>query len=461
MIQNPNVHIIILAAGQGTRMKSSTPKVLHKILGKSMLGHVLHTVEGLRPQSLSVVVGHEAERIRSVIGDPANMNWVNQHEQLGTGHAVMQCKSVSVGADNVLIVCGDTPLLQSDTLHKLMQNHQQSSAVITMLTAKVVNPFGYGRVCRNTEGNVIGVVEHRDASLEQLSIDEVNAGIFCVKRVALFELLEQVSCDNDQNEYYLPDIIVHALARNMKVGTVCIENDDEILGINNRVQLAEIEQRLQKRIVQEWQLLGVTVQQPESVRIEATVKIGNDVELRAGTQLLGSTMIGDNCCIGPYSVIEDSWIDDAVEVFSFSHIQGAHVGSKSKVGPFARLRPEAELDEQVHVGNFVEIKKSIVGRGSKINHLSYIGDTQMGSDCNIGAGSITCNYDGANKHRTLIGDNVFVGSDTKMIAPVEIKSGATVGAGSIITKTVNENGLTLSARPEQRHVPGWQRPKKG
>lgn len=460
MYQHSKIQVCVLAAGKGTRMKSLKPKVLHSVLGKPMLAHVLHTVESLRPQGVSVVIGYETEQIKQEFGSPANLDWVVQDQQLGTGHAVLQCEKSCALAEQVLIVCGDTPLLRKETLNALIENHEAENASVSVLTTIMGDPDGYGRVCRQADGSVMAIVEHRDASDEQLKIKEVNTGIFCVRKNDLFTLLHNIECENDQNEYYLPDIISLALSQRLKVNAMICDHANETLGINDRLQLSHLEGLLQNRITQEWQRQGVTVSQPETVRIEATVSLGADVEIKAGCQLIGATSIGDGCVVGPYTVIEDSWVDDHVHINAFSHLQGAHVGSKSKVGPFARLRPEAKLDEHVHIGNFVEVKKSVIGKGSKVNHLSYIGDTEMGEKCNIGAGSITCNYDGANKHKTVIGNEVFVGSDTKLVAPVEVKSGATIGAGSIITKTVNENGLTLSARPEQRHVKEWQRPKK-
>ena len=458
--QYPNVQIIILAAGKGTRMKSTTPKVLHSVLGRTMLEHVLHMAEALRPLSMAVVVGHASEKIRASVGDPKNLCWVEQEKQLGTGHAVLQCEEEAEGAEHVVIICADTPLLKAATLANLIDAHVQSGTDISLLSAQLQDAKGYGRICRNAQGEIEAVVEHRDASAKQLAIQEINSGIFCVKKDALFSLLKQVTCDNSQQEYYLPDIIPLALKKNLKVNAIRVEDVNEIVGVNDRVQLAMVENIMQQQIIRDWQYQGVTIEQPETVRIEALVKLGGDTCVRAGCQLLGATSIGDACTLGPFAVIEDSWIDDDVKIEAFSHLQGAYIGSASDIGPFARLRPDAKLDEKVRIGNFVEVKKAVIGEGSKINHLSYIGDTEMGKGCNVGAGSITCNYDGANKHKTIIGDQVFVGSDTKLIAPVEVKSGATIGAGSIITKTVPENGLTLSARPEQRHVREWQRPKK-
>lgn len=456
----PDLQVCVLAAGQGKRMHSSRPKVLHKVLGRAMIDYVLHTVEELTPKGIAVVTGHASEQVREHVGQPANLEWVIQDRQLGTGHAVKQCETVINDVRDVLIVCGDTPLLRSQTLSDLVQAHRAGGASVTVLTASVDEPFGYGRIKRDAKGKVTAIVEEKDASTKERDIREVSSGIYCVKFDDLFELLGKVSNSNAQGEYYLPDIVPLALADGKSVEALGMDDASEMLGVNNRAQLSEIEDMMQARIIRDWQMRGVTIEKPETVRIEATVNLGIDVTIQAGCYLIGSTRIGDGCRVGPYAVLVNAWLDDDVEVFAFSHIHSANVGSDSQIGPFGRLRPGAVLGEDVHVGNFVEIKNSVVNGGSKINHLSYIGDTDMGSSCNIGAGSITCNYDGANKHRTRIGDNVFVGSDTKLIAPVEVQSGATIGAGSIITKTVASGGLTLSERPDQRHVAGWQRPTK-
>jgi len=458
---HPELQVCVLAAGKGKRMRSNQPKVLHKVLGRAMIDYVLHTVEELRPCSIAVVTGHASQQVRAHVGQPANLEWVVQDRQLGTGHAVKQCESVIPGdVEDVLIVCGDTPMLRCSTLDALLNAHRRNKASVTMLTASLDHPFGYGRIVRDGKGKITGVVEEKDATDEQRLIREVSSGIYCVHRKVLFDLLHQVGNRNAQGEYYLPDIVPLALGGGLSVASVPLADASEIQGVNDRVQLARVEVCMQQRIIRDWQLKGVTIEQPETVRIEATVRIGVDTTIKAGSQLLGTTCLGDEVTIGPYAVLDDTWVDDHVQIFAFSHFQGANLGAGVKAGPFARLRPGAELDEDVHIGNFVEVKKSVVGHGSKINHLSYIGDTVMGSGCNIGAGTITCNYDGANKHQTSIGDGVFIGSDTKLVAPVTVQSDATIGAGSIITKPVQSGGLTLSARPDQRHVPHWQRPRK-
>jgi len=361
---------------------------------------------------------------------------------------------------DVLIVCGDTPLLQVDTLAALVDQHRSSDSDVTVLTAKPENPFGYGRIMRGSNGRVSSIVEEKDASGEQRSIHEVSSGIYCVRYELLFDLLHAIGNRNAQSEYYLPDIVPLALDAGQSVEAVLMDDADEMLGVNDRVHLAHVEGLMQKRIIEDWQRRGVTIEKPDTVRIEASVKIGIDSVIQAGCYLLGATQVGDECRIGPNAVLVDAWLDDRVNVFAFSHIHGAAVGSDTLVGPYARLRPEARLDEGVHIGNFVEVKKSVVGRGSKVNHLTYIGDTNIGTNCNIGAGTITCNYDGANKFLTEIGDNVFVGSDTQLVAPVHVGDNATIGAGSTITRDVEQGGLTMSERNAQTYIANWKRPEK-
>jgi len=456
----PDLQVCVLAAGKGKRMRSNLPKVLHKVLGRAMIDHILHTVEGLRPKGIALVTGHASELVRQHVGQPVNLEWVIQDKQLGTGHAVKQCEQVIRDVRDVLIVCGDTPLLQVGTLAKLVEQHRQSDSDVTVLTASPDNPFGYGRIVRDDSGHVTSIVEEKDASHDQRQISEVSSGIYCVRYEVLFDLLHAIGNRNTQGEYYLPDIVPLALNAGQAVEAVMMGDADEMLGVNDRVHLAHVEDLMQKRIIEDWQRRGVTVEKPDTVRIEASVKIGIDTVIQAGCYLIGSTQIGDECRIGPNAVLVDAWLDDRVNVYAFSHIHAASVGSDTLIGPYARLRPQAQIDEHVHIGNFVEVKKSVIARGSKVNHLSYIGDTTIGSDCNIGAGTITCNYDGANKFLTEIGDNVFVGSDTQLVAPVRVGDNATIGAGSTITRDVKPGGLTMSVRNEQKHVPNWQRPEK-
>lgn len=455
-----NLQVIVLAAGQGKRMRSATPKVLHDVLGRSMLSHILENVEALCPQGIALVTGHGGEQVYEAVEKSYHVSLIKQAEQLGTGHAVQQAESACANAEHVLIVCADTPLLQSATLAALLEEHIKSESDISFLSAEVTSPTGYGRVCRNQQGGVESIIEERDASDAERLLNEVSAGIFCVKQKLLFQLLKQVDNNNNQSEYYLPSIVPLALQKNAKVEAVLMADANEMLGVNDRTQLRHVTELMQQRVIESWEKEGVSIEQPSTVHIDTSVKIGMDTVIRAGSQLLGNTQIGDGCEVGPYAVIQQSWVDDHVKIHAFSHLEQAHVGAHADIGPYARLRPQAELDEGVKIGNFVEIKKSIIGQNSKVNHLSYIGDTTMGQNCNVGAGTITCNYDGANKHKTVIGDGAFIGSDTKLIAPVTVGDGATIGAGSVITKMVQKNGLTLSARPEQRYVKDWKRPEK-
>jgi len=460
ILHYPELAIVVLAAGKGTRMRSSGAKVLMPILGKSMIEHVLHSIEELTPKEIIVVCGHDSERVQKHIGQPRGLKWVKQEALLGTGHAVLATEIAMSNVEQVLIVCGDTPMLQSETLATFIDEHMRQEACISLLSAELEQPDGYGRVVRDGMGEFLAVVEDKDTTMDQRRIGEVSSGIFCVQKQWLFELLHQVENDNAQQEYYLPDVVQLAVMQNLSVQAIPVADEYEIQGINNRIQLSQVEQQMQQRIIQDWQLKGVSIENPHTVRIEAMVKIGQDTTIRTGCQLHGSTHIGDECCVGPYAVINDSWIDDHINICAFSHIDQASVGSQSTVGPFARLRPGTELDEATRIGNFVEIKNAVIARGSKVNHLSYIGDTHMGENCNIGAGSITCNYDGANKHKTQIGDRVFIGSGTKLIAPVTIADDVTIGAGSLITHHVESGGLTLSKRTEVKHLPHWKRPTK-
>ena len=456
----PDLQVCVLAAGKGKRMCSNLPKVLHKVLGRAMIDHILHTVESLTPKAIAMVTGHASERVRAHVGQPANLDWVIQDKQLGTGHAVKQCESVIRNVRDVLIVCGDTPLLSTETLAGLVDRHRDTGADVTVLTAIPANPFGYGRIVRDAQGEVTSIIEEKDASIEQRRLVEVSSGIYCVRHEVLFDLLHAIGNTNAQSEYYLPDIVPLALAAGQSVKAVAMGDADEMFGVNDRVDLSAVEDLMQKRIIQDWQRRGVTIEKPDTVRIEAGVKIGIDTAIQAGCYLLGTTIIGDECRVGPNAVLVNAWLDDRVNVYAFSHIHSASVGSDTAIGPYARLRPGAQLDEDVHIGNFVEVKKSVIGQGSKVNHLSYIGDATIGSNCNIGAGTITCNYDGANKFNTEIGDNVFVGSVTQLVAPVRVANNATIGAGSTITRDVEEGGLTLTERNTQRHIASWKRPQK-
>ena len=451
---------IVLAAGKGTRMRSQTAKVLHDVLGRSMLEHVLDALEALNVGGMTAVVGHASAQVKQALKGKHQLTWVQQDEQLGTGHAVQLCESTCSAAEHVLIVCGDTPLLRTETLAHLLHEHIKQGYDISVLSAELDKPHGYGRICRDEDGNMLDIVEEKDASDEVRKISEVSSGIFCVRREVLFRYLQNIDNQNEQQEYYLPAIIPLAVADGARLQALMMPDADDMLGVNNRTQLRQVTEKMQMRIIHAWEAEGVSIEHAQSVRIDVSVQLGSDTYIRAGSQLLGSTHIGDGCDIGPYAVIASSWVDDGVQIHAFTHMQGAHVSTGSQVGPYARLRPEARLAEGVKIGNFVEVKKAVIGEGSKVNHLSYVGDSDIGRDCNLGAGTITCNYDGANKHQTVIEDDVFVGSGTRLIAPIHVGQGATIGAGSIVTQDVAAGGLTLSDRTEQRHVKGWKRAVK-
>jgi len=459
-MQHDDLQVVILAAGKGKRMQSRLPKVLHPLLGRPMLDHILHAVRALRPQRIVVITGHESEQVRSYFRHDDSIVWVEQHEQLGTGHALLQCRSVLAEHGRVLVLCGDTPLLRSSTLEHLICVHRQHHHGVSLLSAQLDQPDGYGRIVRAGNGQLLGIIEHKDANAAQRAIGEVNSGIYCIDGVRLFSLLDRLDNNNAQGEYYLPDIVPLAIVDGIKVDALCMQDADEMHGVNDRRQLADVEQILQRRIIDAHMASGVTIEMAHTVRIESGVEIGRDTVIAAGTQLLGHTRIGTGCRVGPYAVVNDSRIADDATIYPYSHLDGAEVANMVRIGPYGRLRPGAKLAAEVHVGNFVEVKNAEVGAGSKINHLTYVGDSSVGTDCNIGAGTITCNYDGANKHRTIVGDRVFVGSNTLLVAPVEVADDATIGAGSIITKRVAPGGLTLTVRNDQRHVAHWQRPKK-
>lgn len=449
------INIIILAAGQGTRMHSRRAKVLHLVAGKTMLAHVIQATSPLDVEKRVVVYGHDGDQVQAMFeGD--NITWVEQEQQLGTGHAVHQAMAVIDDDATVLILYGDIPLIQSQTLIKLIE---RSEAGLALLTTEMDVPEGYGRIVRNKEGVVQAIVEHKDASEQELTITEVNTGILAVNASRLKGWLEKIDNKNSQGEYYLTDIITLAVADGYKIKAYLCSDSSEVMGINNREQQAEAERIYQLRETSRQMLNGVTLIRPETVTINGQLQCGSDVVINQNVVFNGPVSIGDDVTIGPFTVISNSTIGSGVTVQSHSVIDTAVIGDGCKIGPFARIRPETRLAEQVHVGNFVEIKKSTVASKSKINHLSYIGDSTVGSGVNIGAGTITCNYDGANKHQTTIEDNVFIGSDTQLIAPVTIGAGATIGAGSTITRDVDAKALVLS-RTAQKAVKNWKRPIK-
>ncbi|NMO97741.1 bifunctional UDP-N-acetylglucosamine diphosphorylase/glucosamine-1-phosphate N-acetyltransferase GlmU [Paenibacillus lemnae] len=443
---------IVLAAGQGKRMKSKLYKVLHPVCGKPMVGHVLHTVEQVKSERTVVVVGHGAEAVQSYLGDSAE--YVLQEQQLGTGHAVKQAKEL-LGQEqgSTIVICGDTPLVTAETLEGLLELHESNQAAATILTADMDNPAGYGRVIRGDKGAVLRIVEQKDCSPEEDAVCEINTGTYCFDNAKLFEALENVTNQNAQQEYYLTDVIGIMKQAGDKVLAYQTADEAESIGVNDRFALSEAEDHMRKRIAKRHMLNGVTVIDPSSTYIGADVTVGSDTTLYPGTVLKGTTVIGSDCVIGPNSEIEDSTLADGVMV-KYSVLSQASVGSGTSVGPYAYLRPGSKLGENVKVGDFVEVKNATIDDGSKVSHLSYIGDAKVGKNVNVGCGAITVNYDGYNKSMTEIEDDAFIGSNVNLVAPVKVGKGAFVVAGSTITHSVAENDLAI-ARVRQENKPGY------
>jgi bifunctional UDP-N-acetylglucosamine pyrophosphorylase/glucosamine-1-phosphate N-acetyltransferase len=445
--------VIILAAGLGKRMRSEVPKVLHPLAGRPMVAHVIERARELAPDAIHVVYGHGGERLRATVAD-ADLRWWLQAEQLGTGHAVSQAMPGVPDDHTVLVLYGDVPLVRSASLRRLLE----ADSDVALITVTLPNPKGYGRIVRR-QGKVVAIVEERDATPEQAVITEVNTGLMALRAASLRRWLAQLRNDNAQGEYYLTDIISMAFAEGVDMLGIQIESGDEVLGINDKVQLAEAERSLQRAAARDLMQKGVTVADPARLDIRGRVTVGSDVFIDVGVVLCGDVHLGDRTRIGPNCVITDSRLGADTIVHANSVLEGATTEAGCEIGPFARLRPGAELGKNAKIGNFVEVKKSRIGSGSKANHLSYIGDTTIGVQVNVGAGTITCNYDGAAKHRTTIGDGAFIGSGVMLVAPVEVGRGATIGAGSTITKDAPAETLSV-ARARQTAVPGWQRPTR-
>jgi bifunctional UDP-N-acetylglucosamine pyrophosphorylase/glucosamine-1-phosphate N-acetyltransferase len=452
------LHALILAAGQGTRMKSSLSKVLHRVLGRPMLAYPVSIAHELGAASTVVVVGHQAETVKAAFaGTP--VKFALQAEQRGTGHAVICARGELPPEGTVLILTGDTPLLQPKVFHDFIAAHRTSNAVITVLAADYPDPTGYGRVVTNAAGEVERIVEHKDASEEIRRVTLCNTGMYLCDIAVMNRLLDKIQPNNAQNEYYLTDILSLAREEGLRVGAFRAPDHRDFLGVNDRVQLAEAARILQARIVERHQRAGVTFYAPDQVFIEAGVVLEPDVEIEAGVHLAGTTVIAGGCRIEMGCRIEDTRIGPKSHIKAYSVLEQSELASGCIIGPMAHLRPATVLEENVHVGNYVETKKTRLGKGSKANHLTYLGDADIGAGVNVGAGTITCNYDGVNKHKTVIEDGAFIGSDTQLVAPVRVGKNAIVGAGTTVTRDVPEDALAVSRAP-QKDIAGYRKRKK-
>lgn len=451
------MNIVILAAGMGKRMRSQLPKVLQPIAQKPMIDHVLDKARAIEGEHrIIVVVGHAADVVKNHLKDNHDIQFALQAEQLGTGHALMQALPLCEPDKPTLVLLGDVPLIETQTLETLIK---EAGNELGLLTVKLDNPTGYGRIVRDANGAVCAIVEEKDADAEQRKINEVNTGIMVLPTNRLNEWLSALKNENAQGEYYLTDVIAMAVANQVTVHTACASSAVEVEGVNSKIQLAALERAYQEKQAQRLMAEGVTLIDPRRIDVRGELICGRDVTIDVGCVFSGRVVLKDGVTVGAYCVLKDVELAQGVEVKPFCHFDGAVVGEKAILGPYTRLRPGTTLAEQTHIGNFVEIKKSVVGVGSKVNHLSYIGDTDMGAGVNIGAGTITCNYDGVNKFRTTIKDNAFIGSDTQLVAPVTVGEGATLGAGTTLTRDAPDGELTIS-RARQTVIEGWKRPVK-
>ena len=448
--------IVILAAGQGTRMKSARPKVIHELADKPLLQHVVDACRVLEPDQIIAVTGHGAEQVHAVVQAPG-LSFVEQAEQLGTGHALAQCLDAINTGNDVLVLFGDVPLIRAETMTQVTQ--QFGAAAICILSFMPENPFNYGRIVRQPDGSVSAIVEHKDANEEQLGIGECFSGIMAIRGDCLHQLVTSLDNRNVQGEYYLTDVVDIAVAKGESVSAIVCEDPGEVSGVNNQQQLASVEALYRARQVDVLMTSGAKVFDPSRIDIRGEIQLGRDVQIDVNCVFEGSVSLGDNVRIGANCVIRNTRIGSDSEIKPMTWIDDAVIGSGVSVGPFARIRPGTECDDGVKIGNFVETKQARIGKNSKVSHLSYIGDTEMGSEVNIGAGTITCNYDGVNKHKTVIEDGVFIGSDTQLVAPVTVKSNATIGAGSTITRNAPADKLTVS-RAKQVTINSWSKPAK-
>lgn len=452
----PDITAIILAAGQGKRMRSGLPKVLHPLAGRPMLAHVLQAAAALKPRDIRIVYGHGGERVRAAFPQ-GNLSWVHQAAQRGTGHAVRLALKGAAGGDVALVLYGDVPLVQPATLRKLVSRARRGA--VAVLTAELANPAGYGRIIRGACQDITAIVEHKDASDAQRAIREINTGLLACPTRELSRMVARLKPNNAQGEFYLTDIVAMAVRAGMPVVAVPAADADEIMGINDKLQLAAAEAQVRRRATRALLEAGVTLIDPERIDVHGSLRCGRDVVIHPNVFFEGDVELADGVVIESFTRVCNARIGAGTVVRSHSLIEAGDIGAGCEIGPYARIRPEVELADEVKIGNFVEVKKSVIGRHSKVNHLTYIGDASIGADVNVGAGTITCNYDGANKHRTVIGDRAFIGSGTNLVAPVSVGAGATIGAGSTITRDTPPGELTL-ARGQQITIPGWKRPVK-
>lgn len=450
-----SLNIVILAAGKGTRMQSLMPKVLHKLAGKALLQHVIDAAKQLNPSKIIVVYGYGGNAVPEAFAHE-NIVWVEQKKQLGTGHAVQQAAPHLDKDATTLILLGDVPLLSRTSCETLLNK----TKALGLLTVNKANPTGYGRIVRNAQTAIEAIVEHKDATEQQRQITEVNTGIIAANNQHLKAWLAQLSNNNAQGEYYLTDIVALAVKDGHQVAAEVTNDESSVEGVNSKADLSGLERVYQMRYATALMNAGATLQDPFRIDVRGDLKIGKDVEIDVGCVFEGEVTLADNVKVGPYCVIKNSTIGSGTEIAAYTHIEQAHVNAGCKLGPYARLRPGAEIADHAHIGNFVEIKNSAIGDGSKVNHLSYVGDAIVGKNVNIGAGTITCNYDGANKFKTIIEDNAFIGSDTQLVAPVTIGEGATIAAGSTITRDAPAGQLTFCRAKEQKSIANWKRPVK-
>ena len=448
--------VIILAAGKGSRMNSNKPKVLQTLAGKPLVEHVVNSVEKLNADNIIIVTGHLEEQLRSALEGKKNITFVHQSEQLGTGHAVLQALP-HLENQKVLILYGDVPLISTEVLDNLVNTTQDTD--LGVLTAFVENPTGLGRIIRDKFGAVVDIVEEKDAVEAQLQIKEINTGIYCVHKSLLDKWLPKLKANNNQKEYYLTDIVKFARNDSVSINVTHPIAEFEILGVNDRVQLSNLERLWQKNLAEKIMAQGVSIADPYRFDVRGDLNIGKDCWIDINVIFKGDVKLGNNVIVGANCILKNCTIEDGAKIKANSMIDGSIIRKNAIIGPFARVRPECDIKEQAIIGNFVEAKKTVLGKGSKANHLSYLGDSEIGHNCNIGAGVITCNYDGANKFKTTIGDYAFIGSDSQLVAPVTVGQGATVGAGSTIAKDVPADNLAIS-RARQRHIDSWERPVK-